>query len=258
MTDPDTPHSTSEARINANRENAKKSTGPRTAEGKEASSRNGLLHGLCAEKHILPGEDPDEFLLLVGNLVDRFRPGGIAEEKLVLRIAAGQWRLDRAHNMEAALYLDHFYDVAMKQEARERQYASRKKDAEEDGQPVPDPPAPPGTDQVSARAFTVDCSGPNAIAKLARYETSIERSIDRCIRQLKVFQAARSTPEPGPAALQKPSKARPRPRLTSSKTANYEANYEANPKSGSPGPHPLALSPAYVSPPAPGPQPLAP
>jgi hypothetical protein len=39
----------SEARLHANRENAKKSTGPKTAQGKAYSSRNALTHGLLAK-----------------------------------------------------------------------------------------------------------------------------------------------------------------------------------------------------------------
>src|ERR1017187_1742558 len=46
MKNPNEPRTPSEAKINANRENAQKSTGPRSAEGKAASSRNRLLHGL--------------------------------------------------------------------------------------------------------------------------------------------------------------------------------------------------------------------
>ena len=48
-----------EAQINANRRNAQKSTGPRSPEGKAATSRNALKHGLCAEKHLLVDEDDD-------------------------------------------------------------------------------------------------------------------------------------------------------------------------------------------------------
>jgi hypothetical protein len=89
------PRTPTEAQINANRENAKKSTGPRTAEGKAASSRNRLLHGLRANKHILLDEDPEEFLFLLDDHLDRFQPVGASEENLVLRIAADQCRLDR-------------------------------------------------------------------------------------------------------------------------------------------------------------------
>ncbi len=47
-----------------------KSTGPRTPEGKAASSRNGLTHGLSGDKHILEGEDPEAFLRLLQDLHD--------------------------------------------------------------------------------------------------------------------------------------------------------------------------------------------
>jgi len=74
----DTRNHATEAQIRANRENAKRSTGPRTAEGKAASSRNGLSHGLCAEKLMLSGEDPEEFLMLLKKplrYLSPFRPG---------------------------------------------------------------------------------------------------------------------------------------------------------------------------------------
>ena len=50
----------SERQIAANRLNAQASPGPRTAEGKAASSRNALTHGLTARTLLLEGEDPQE------------------------------------------------------------------------------------------------------------------------------------------------------------------------------------------------------
>jgi hypothetical protein len=46
----------SEKKIFANRMNAKKSTGPRTASGKARSSMNSLKHGLNASKFIIKDE----------------------------------------------------------------------------------------------------------------------------------------------------------------------------------------------------------
>jgi hypothetical protein len=46
---------TSIKRVNANRENAKKSTGPKTASGKFRSCRNALKHGLDSRKHLIIG-----------------------------------------------------------------------------------------------------------------------------------------------------------------------------------------------------------
>lgn len=45
-----------EKQIQANRNNAKKSTGPRTEKGKARVSQNALKHGLLARDAILPGE----------------------------------------------------------------------------------------------------------------------------------------------------------------------------------------------------------
>jgi len=98
------PRTPTEAQIDANRENAKKSTGPRTNAGKAASSRNRLLHGLRANKHILLDEDPEDFVILLHDHFDRFHPVGDGEEMLVMRIAADQWRLDRAFPMEAGIF----------------------------------------------------------------------------------------------------------------------------------------------------------
>jgi hypothetical protein len=60
----------------------------------------GLLHALRANQHILPGEDPAEFLALLQNRLDRLQPIGTAEEHVVLRIAACQWRLARTMRMQ--------------------------------------------------------------------------------------------------------------------------------------------------------------
>ena len=50
-----------QAQINANRANALKSTGPRSAEGKSASRFNALKHGIDAASIVIPGEDPAEY-----------------------------------------------------------------------------------------------------------------------------------------------------------------------------------------------------
>jgi hypothetical protein len=194
----DTLHTPSEAKINANRENAKKSTGPRSPEGKAASSRNGLKHGLCANQHLLPGEDPEDFQSLLHDLFQTFCPVGDAEEKLVLRIAAAQWRLDRAFPMEAGIYRERFQDVAAKDRFRQECYARDRESAERHGDPLPPAPAPIDERDLPARAFNFDCAASASFTRLARYETSIELSIDRSLRQLKAFQAARNTPKPDP------------------------------------------------------------
>ena len=68
----------SQKQIDANRINARKSTGPRSPEGKAASKRNRLTHGIRAEEHVLPGEDPAEFRRFVDDWADDWKPATMA------------------------------------------------------------------------------------------------------------------------------------------------------------------------------------
>ena len=57
------------AQILANRENAKKSTGPKTEAGKAKSSMNRLSHGFASSARFSKGEDPEEFYALLNELM---------------------------------------------------------------------------------------------------------------------------------------------------------------------------------------------
>lgn len=50
-----------EKQLVANRQNALKSSGPRSLDGKRRSSPNALRHGLTSTQMVIPGEDPAEF-----------------------------------------------------------------------------------------------------------------------------------------------------------------------------------------------------
>jgi hypothetical protein len=63
--------------IAANKANAQKSTGPKTAEGKAASSLNRLSHGFASHATIIPGENPEEFRALVADLMAEHQPATI-------------------------------------------------------------------------------------------------------------------------------------------------------------------------------------
>ena len=69
-------------KVRANRENAKKSTGPRTVSGKEKVSGNALSHGLTAEKHVIIGESIDEFNTFKDSMFKVYQPFGAYEEEI--------------------------------------------------------------------------------------------------------------------------------------------------------------------------------
>jgi hypothetical protein len=86
-------NTTSIKRINANRENAKKSTGPKTASGKFRSCRNALKHGLDSRKHLIIGEDVKEFQEMKDSYVKMLEPSNILEVEDCMQIIAMSWKI---------------------------------------------------------------------------------------------------------------------------------------------------------------------
>ena len=80
------------AQIAANRANAQKSTGPRTAEGKHRVSMNPLKHGLTAHTLVLPHEDSAAFHEVRGSLYRQYQPATPQECMLVDQLASAWWR----------------------------------------------------------------------------------------------------------------------------------------------------------------------
>ena len=89
------------AQILQNQENAQHSTGPRTPEGKRASSLNAVRHGLTSQLIVFPGEDNLPYEALRVKLAAELAPKTTVEEMFVETICATQWRLERARKVEA-------------------------------------------------------------------------------------------------------------------------------------------------------------
>ena len=94
---------TSSKQLEANRANAKHSSGPKSTEGKARSRRNALKHGLVSSEIVIWDEDPDEFELFRAGLEADFQPNSTIEHELVDRLAGLLWRLRRLPALEAAL-----------------------------------------------------------------------------------------------------------------------------------------------------------
>ncbi len=91
----------SDAQIRANRENARRSSGPRTSAGKRQASENSTKHGLAGEVPVLPGEDRAAYDQLHSALSDELEPHGVLEGGLVAIVSDGLWRLSRARRIES-------------------------------------------------------------------------------------------------------------------------------------------------------------
>jgi hypothetical protein len=117
----------SHRKLKANRENARKSTGPKTPRGKAFSRRNAIIHGLFV-RHITDfealQESPQEYDDLLNGLWDQYQPAGRAEEVEVERIALCYWRLKRAWRHENAINLVARRDLGRRELAEQREYCN--------------------------------------------------------------------------------------------------------------------------------------
>jgi hypothetical protein len=94
------------AQIEANRRNAQHSTGPKTPEGKAASSLNATKYGILARQLIVQGqniqESSEEFQNFWTEYHEHLTPVGPLEEMLVDQIVAINWRMRRVRAAESA------------------------------------------------------------------------------------------------------------------------------------------------------------
>jgi hypothetical protein len=93
-----------EKQFEANRQNAQKSTGPRTPEGRAAVRLNGVKHGLTAETIVLKGESEADFTAMLDSFEAEHDPTTPTEEALVVQLTLANWRLRRLYHQEAGFY----------------------------------------------------------------------------------------------------------------------------------------------------------
>ncbi len=198
--------------IQANRANARRSTGPRTPKGKAASAANALKHGLCAQRTVLPAENIEEFQALVAEYEQQFQPATAVERTLIRQLADTEWRMRRVPRLEAAVLAEQL------QEAR-RYFAACP------GR-LPAEPALAET-CVLGRAVSYDACKGDALTKLSRYETRLSQRYFKALDHLQ--------------------KAQDRRRHPASPSAAKTATRQTNPISTAPAPTNGAGKPARVS-----------
>ena len=113
---------TSFRQLDANRRNARHSTGPVTEEGKKRSRRNAVRHGLTAETVIDALEDADDYSAFELSITADYDAQSATERELVLRLASLLWRLRRATAIESGLFkiqARHLLQFRQKRQARQ-------------------------------------------------------------------------------------------------------------------------------------------
>jgi hypothetical protein len=95
---------TSFRQIEANRRNARKSTGPTTEDGKQRSRCNAVRHGLTAETVIGALEDAEDYRAFEAAITADYDAQSAVEREFILWLAGLLWRLHRATTIETGLF----------------------------------------------------------------------------------------------------------------------------------------------------------
>jgi len=177
------------AQIQANRSNAQKSTGPRTAEGKERASRNALKHGLLAREVVIQGEDPAEFELFREGMLEELAPAGTVETMLAQRVVSLSWRLRRAERLQTTAFvaLDDGEPTPLL-DARHKEWKQIKGNEWERGLA-----GLFDEDAALGKVVVEDFGGARVLDRLLMYERRIESSLYRTMAQLRQERQARTT-----------------------------------------------------------------
>ncbi|MGO9969954.1 MAG: hypothetical protein ACLPY2_22050 [Bryobacteraceae bacterium] len=95
----------SEARLAANRANAKKSTGPKTPAGKLRSAANASRHGFAGNNFaVVRLENPDDIDKLKADLVATYQPINSQEMLAIERAAMAQSSIFRSYRLESGIF----------------------------------------------------------------------------------------------------------------------------------------------------------
>lgn len=93
----------SEKQVIANRNNALKSTGPKSFEGKRIASQNAFKHGFRASGMPVRSQESPEFTRFRAELLVQLSPVGFIESRLADQVAAALWKLQRLGRIEPEL-----------------------------------------------------------------------------------------------------------------------------------------------------------
>jgi len=151
---------TTTKQIEANKQNAIKSSGPKTDQGKAVSKYNAIKHGLLSKEVLLKDENANDLTSLGRKLRTELSPSSELELVLVERIVANTWRLRRVMQIEREMIEDD----------KESVFGGK----------------------TLGSALSYDFANNDTYGKLIRYESSIERGLYKALHELQRIQATRS------------------------------------------------------------------
>lgn len=168
-------------KVESNRRNSQKSTGPKTATGKKRVSRNAVRHGFFSKflliQHRDGKESQDEYDDFYAGIRKHYQPVGWLEELWVEKIAVWSWRLRRLIRCESGQI-----DRALAGHSYELQQSK----ADDLAEPESAPSSNPEMDAMTDHLFLPE---KEELDKLLRYEAMINRQLNHAMAELERVQA---------------------------------------------------------------------
>jgi hypothetical protein len=187
-------------KLAANRANAQRSTGPRTAAGKQKSALNALAHGLrsrLSTATLVAQDEREDFTALAQALQEELNPRTPLQHLLAERIALLTWKLRRAAAAEAKLLDDltqprRHNAQEQNDDATRRHQRALRRAAYDPAHPAPDAPNPqplPTAAQTLADlASKPTTNNQNPWLTLHRYEQATQRELHKTLKQYQSLQ----------------------------------------------------------------------
>ena len=170
-------------KVEANRRNALKSTGPKTAAGKRAVAKNALKDGFFSKflliQHRDGKESQDEYDGFYAGVCKHYQPVGWLEELWVEKITVWSWRLRRLIRCEsgqiARALAGHSYELQQSK-------------ADDLAEPESAPLSNPEMDALTDNLFVPE---KEELDKLLRYEAMVNRQLNHAMGELERVQTRR-------------------------------------------------------------------
>ncbi|MGA2499750.1 MAG: hypothetical protein ABSH20_18600 [Tepidisphaeraceae bacterium] len=191
-------------RTAANRLNAQKSTGPRTAAGKAKSALNALKHGLTSQSPLLPTENPADYNLFAEGYLEELNPQAVEQFNLAQQLILTSWKLNRIPQIEAKVLAEHEnrhpFIIKWRQDCADVEYQNALR---RHPLPLPEKPVipPTTTDDLIALSFFPKPPTPGtpttgeplgaALHRLRQYHTTL---LNTYLKLLKKYEASENEP----------------------------------------------------------------
>ena len=178
-----TDKSTSSRRVEANRRNASRSTGPKTILGKKTVAKNAIKHGFFAKFLLIPHadgkENQHEYDAFYADAHKHYQPLGWLEELWLEKITVWAWRLRRLIRCESGQIAR-----ALATHSDELQQSKTDHLAE----PESAPSSNAETEGLTDHLFLPE---KEELDRLLRYEAMINRQLNHAIGELERVQERR-------------------------------------------------------------------